>query len=241
MKARTVALAIALLCANPIPHAQAFDNRIYAPNELILGMTYGDWTAAWWQFYFQIPNVNNSHPFVATADNTCNNGNQPAGPVFFLTGVSLQAPQPQVVRSCTVPAGSPILFPIANQEWSNLELQNFSGADLRAALLQLVPLPTNAKKALPKLSDLTVSLDGVNINFLSEFHFQSPVFFFTAPSQIKDFIFYSGFSTSGPVISVSDGYWIAIKPLPAGQHTLSFSATLPGIININMLYHLNVQ
>jgi hypothetical protein len=199
-------------------------------------MTYGDWTAAWWQFYLQIPNVNNSHPFLAATDTACNNGNQPAGPVFFLAAVGSQAPQPQVVRNCTVPVGSPILVPIVNNEASNLEIADAGDADLRAAAFSPFPLPTP-----PTMS---VSLDGVSIGSLNQFRFESPVFHFTAPSPISSFIFYtktvSRPNRSSP-FSVSDGYWIAIKPLPVGRHTLSFSASLPGTININMLYHLNVQ
>lgn len=236
MKARIIALTIAILFANPVTYAQGTDNRVYAPNELILGMTYGDWSAAWWQFYLQIPNVSNSHPFVATANTTCNNGNQPAGPVFFLAAVGTQtSPPPQVVRSCTVPAGSPILVPIVNNETSNLEI-NGGDADLRTAAFSPFPLSSPPT--------MTVSLDGTSIGSLSQFRFESPVFPFTAPSPISTFFFYTrtvSASSSRSPLSVSDGYWIAIKPLPVGPHTLSFSASLPGIININMLYHLNVQ
>ncbi|EUC18438.1 hypothetical protein [Paraburkholderia hospita] len=234
MKTRTIALGIALLLGtNLIAHAQT-DSRVYAPNELILGMTYGDWSAAWWQFYLQIPNVKNSHPFAAT-DSACNNGNQPAGPVSFLAAVGSQtSPPPQIVRICNVPQGSPILFPIVNNEVSNLETKG-GDADLRtgAALpFKLLTPPT-----------MNVSLDGVSIGSLSQFRFESPVFPFTAPSPLPNFFFYTrtvSNNSSSPV-SVSDGYWIAIKPLPVGQHTLSFSASIPGIININMLYYLTVQ
>ncbi|WP_133300440.1 hypothetical protein [Paraburkholderia lacunae] len=245
MKARTIALAIALLCANPTANAQSTDNRIYAPNELILGMTYGDWSAAWWQFYLQIPSQN--HPFSPnTSDTACHNGTQPAAPVYFLAGVFSTT---QIIRNCTVPAGSPILFPVTNAEWSNLEiankpneavLNNPSGADLRAALCNnpFPCPPAFSKKALPKSSTLNVTLDGVSINFLDQFHFESPVFSFEPPVPVSKFVFYSNINSppGGTPISVSDGYWIAIKPLPVGQHTLIFSA--PGISN---LYYLNVQ
>jgi hypothetical protein len=249
MKARTVALAVALLCANPIVHAQTIDSRIYAPNEHILGMTYGDWTAAWWQFYLQIPGGAN-HPFAANNnDGACHNGTQPAAPVYFLAGVLSSSP---VIRYCTVPAGIPILFPVANAEWSNLEisanpdeavLNNPSGADLRAVLCSNpIPCPPAfSRKALPKSSSMTVSLDGVSINFLNLFRFESPTFSFEPPVPVSNYVFYSNIDSppGGTPISVSDGYWIAIKPLPVGQHTLSFSTT--GSPGINNVYHLNVK
>src|SRR6516165_12081894 len=134
MKARTIALTIALLCANPIALAQK-TSPIFAPNELIFGMTYGDWSAAWWQFYLQITNVNNNHPFSPNADDgACHNGNQAdgsqkAGPVYFLAGVFASSTMP-VIRHCTVPAGTPILFPVVNDEFSNLEIANAGVADL---------------------------------------------------------------------------------------------------------------
>jgi hypothetical protein len=236
MKARTIALPIALLCTNPLAHAQkTVDSRIYAPNELILGMTYGDWSAAWWQFYLQIPNTNNNHPFVPNAnDRACHNGNQPdgtqhAGPVYFLAGVFAAQP---VIRYCTVPVGTPILFPVSNDEFSNLEIANAGNADLRYVAFQQLALP------IP----VSVSLDGVSIGSLAQFRFESPVFPFTTPSLISSFIFYTRTvspSNSSSPLAVSDGYWIAIKPLPAGQHTLSFSAGGSG--GINNVYYLSVQ
>ncbi|MGU7773319.1 hypothetical protein ACV229_24465 [Burkholderia sp. MR1-5-21] len=257
MKARRIALALALLCANPITHAQTFDSHIYAPDELILGNTYGEWSVAWWQFYFQIP-AGPNHPFSAnTPDNACHNGNlsdgsQPAGPVYFLAGVFAPTSSP-VIRYCTVPAGSPILFPVINAELSNLEiannpseavLNNPSGADLRAAVFQLFQgfaPASGSKRAFPKSSTMNVSLDGVSINFLDHFRFESPVFSFATPVPISNFVFYSNINSppGGTPISVSDGFWIAIKPLRVGQHTLSFSAGGPG--GINNLYYLTVK
>jgi hypothetical protein len=240
-RARTIALAIALFCANTAAHAQNTPTSpVFAPNELIVGMPYSDWTAAWWQFYLQIPNVNNSHPFAATANTECNNGNQPAGPVFFLAAVvSINSPAQEVVRNCVVPAGSPILFPIANNETSNLEI-NGGAADLRTGAFAPFPLSTP-----PTMS---VSLDGVSIGSLSRFRFESPVFPFTAPTPITNFFFYTKNVSNINVspLAVSDGYWLAIKPLPKGEHTLCFTASFPVpganiTVSTRMLYHLTVK
>jgi hypothetical protein len=71
------------------------------------------------------------------------------------------------------------------------------------------------------ISSLQASLDDIPLEQLGDYRTASPLFTFDYPDEnifgIPD----------GPekAKSVSDGYWILLRPLSAGQHTLSFSGS----------------
>ena len=104
--------------------AIAPSNALAQAEPKVLGKTIGEWSTKWWQWAFAIPSSTNpmlhhdddedSIPY----DNFCHIGQQ--GPVWFLAGVWNPSPQTRpgkVERSCTVPVGKYILFPIANSFW----------------------------------------------------------------------------------------------------------------------------
>src|SRR3989442_8315950 len=68
-------------------YAQNPNPGVIPPNAKAFGMTYGEWSAKWWQWAFSLPVDQN--PFFDEGG-TCSNGanGQPEpGPVWFLTGV----------------------------------------------------------------------------------------------------------------------------------------------------------
>src|SRR6476620_9029431 len=74
---------------------------VLPPNSHPHGLTYGEWSARWWQYAVAVPgqDVFNHCPA------------EPSGHVWFLEGTTEVPPPP---RSCTVPSGTMILFPIIN-------------------------------------------------------------------------------------------------------------------------------
>ena len=51
-------------------------------------------------------------------------------------------------------------------------------------------------------------------------------------------------STGGPGTSVSDGYFVMLAPLSAGQHTIHFKGSegaAPNTFTLDITYHLTVQ
>ncbi|MCK7502716.1 MAG: hypothetical protein MZV70_00525 [Desulfobacterales bacterium] len=75
-------------------------------------MTYGEWSAKWWQWAYSLPVDQN--PFFDENGSCTNGANGPVGPVWFLTGVINVSGT--AVRNCTVPAGKALFFPIINAE-----------------------------------------------------------------------------------------------------------------------------
>ena len=187
-------LAAAALAGNPNPGVAPVNSSAY-------GHSYGGWSAEWWKWFLSIPTPD--HPGIG---GDCGEGQ--SGQVFFLaadfTGGGL---------SCTIPAGKAILLAMVNVECSTVEAPPFFGADeeeLRAC----------AKCFADQIvvSSLEASLDGEALGDLGSYRAASPLFSFDYPA---DNIFgIPGGPATGD--SVSDGYWLLLNPLPAGNHTLTF-------------------
>lgn len=193
-------------------------------------MTYGDWNAAWIQYQVSIPVPIN--PTLDATGANCNVG-QSGGPVFFLSGSYNSDP---VTRTCTVPRAQAILVPLIAWECSTVEPPPSNGntpPELRACaggFIDGVGVHT-----------LKLTIDGAKVTNLKRFRAQSPLFEFTFP-ETDNFLGLSGVTTGS---SVSDGYFVMLKPLSVGNHVVHFEgATVSGPfagIAMSVTYHLTVQ
>ena len=66
---------------------------------------------------------------------------------------------------------------------------------------------------------MSVTIDGVPVENVSDYRSESPQFTFTAPTP-----WISG-DTGGTGTSVGDGYYMMIKPLPVGRHVIEYGGT----------------
>lgn len=191
----TVGMAVEASAGNSNPAAAP-------PNSKAYGHSYGEWTAEWWKWWLSIPVPD--HPALG---GSCEEGQ--SGKVFFLTASFTG----QAV-ACTIPTGKAVLVPIINVECSNVEAPPFYGEteeDRRAC--------ARCWEDYVVLASLQVTLDGKPLQDLESYRFDSPNFTFQYP---EDNIF--GIPDGpGTGDAVSDGFWILLHPLPAGEHTLSFS------------------
>jgi hypothetical protein len=198
------------------------------PNPVILpvgsnpyGLSYGEWGARWWQWAFSFPV--DSHPLLDTAG--CDAGQ--SGPVWFLGGSFASA---TAERNCTVPAGKSLLVPVLNAECSTIEPPPFFGgneAELRDCVAPFIDTATG----------LFATIDGVTVQNLDSYRVQSPLYEFSAPD---------GGLFGGPVSgaqSVSDGVWLILAPLAAGDHTIHFGGTFNfgAPFTLDVTYHITVQ
>lgn len=205
---------------NIAPKANAQHNPAVAPvNSKAYGRSYGEWSAEFWKWEFSLPV--DHHPLFDSAD--CSAGQ--SGHVWFLGGtfVTFQ-PAPGVIegtatRTCFVPSGTALFFPVINNECSTMpgdQLPGFgtSPDDLRAcarfASSHIVP------------GTPSVTLDGVAINGLSQYDITSPLFNF-GPLP-NDNLFGAPAGATGS--SVSDGIHLMLHPLSVGSHTLHFYGEL---------------
>jgi hypothetical protein len=177
---------------------------VYPINSKPYGLTYGEWSAKWWQWALSIPTKDN--PVADETGEKCAVGQNDPN-VWFLGGTG----GGKVARECTIPAGKAIFFPPINVECDYLSAPDLkTESDLRRC----------AKADQDKVTNLQVTVDGVAIPDLKIYRVQSPLFNVTIP---KDNVIGS---PPGTTRAVSDGFWILLKPLPVGKHEIHLSGSL---------------
>ncbi len=201
---------------------------ILPPNSTPFGLTYGQWNARWWQWALGQPKSTN--PVLDTTGEFCATGQK--GKVWFLAGM-LTSDQPgsgTAVRSCTIPTGKAIFFPIANAFY-------IADAGETAEIAQ-----QKAQEAVDTATDLSAEIDGVPVEEISRYRIKPPlpIFNFTFPlDNVYDLTqaeveFYNNQPAS------ADGYYLMLAPLSRGTHEIHLHAVFPGTYPIDVTYHLNV-
>jgi hypothetical protein len=184
-----------------------FDARVFPPELVVFGMTYGDWAAASWQQLFSLP-LSSIPAFTGT---NCLIG-QESGPVFFAPA-SLGTP---LTISCTIPARKAIFILVLGLECSTIEPAPFFGGnppELRNCS------GAGADGIDPNALELTV--DNRPVRDLQRFRVQTPSFELIMPAS--DNLLGMPGVTSGT--SVADGYYVMLRPLPKGQHVIRFEGS----------------
>ncbi len=219
-----IGIVVALL-GSTMAFARNSNPGVLPPNSHAFGMTYNEWSAKWWQWAVNIPASNS--PITDTTGANC--AVNQSGKVWFLAGTATStAGGPGVTRTCTVPSGKAILFPIINGECSQIEGNGTTQAQLSAC----------AKSLIDPVTTVTATVDGVDLQNLtppnSPYRVQSPLFTFTSvlgnPFGIP----------AGQSPSVADGYWILLAPLSTGQHTIHFLGSIPTVFTTEVTYNLTV-
>lgn len=189
--------------------------------------TYGQLSAKWWKWAFSLPV--DKHPLFE--DNSCNYvAEGQSGKVWFLGGVFNVSGT--AIRNCTIPAGKALFFPIINTECSTLEGNGKTPKALRECAEDIVATVTNAE----------VEIDGVSQD---PYRTSSPVFIY---GPLPDNNVLQAFEVPGAIEgakskSVADGYYLFLKPLPPGAHTIHFTGTYGDPINftLDITYNLTVE
>jgi hypothetical protein len=205
----------------------------------IIGKTYGQWSAKWWQWAVAGPNGEN-----AVQDETgkfCA-VNQPKDKVWFLAGTfGLMG----VERTCTIPANRALLYPLINTVWTDCPGttdEDLTDAEVRAIL-------TTFGGGGDSACQLTSTLDGASISSLQilTVRTQSPKFTSILP---KNHVLQGCEPPLPPGKTgrqISEGYWVLLPPLTPGAHVLTIHGAtcdpktgdvLPGEIGVT--YHLTV-
>jgi hypothetical protein len=190
----------------------------------------------------------NHHPLFDTAD--CSAGQ--SGKVWFLGGtfVTVNVSEGVIVgqaeRHCTIPFGTALFFPLLNSEADNAIDPPLSVAELYA----LVQATQNHAVFL------AATIDGQPVQGLSDprhtpYRVQSPVFRFTLPEENNYYQFFGFDDVSGRISpAVADGFFLMVKPLSVGKHTIHFAGRLlftqdpDGFdldFSLDITYHITVQ
>jgi hypothetical protein len=214
-------------------------SRVIDPQAVAYGSTYSEWSAEWWQWAGSIPAA--EHPLFDHAD--CSQGQ--AGPVWFLGGKFCAAGDTcsftGVVRSCNVPLGKALFFPIFNGEDNPVE-ENLAENPGNPAFQLIAAMRKVESDGLDGVTSVSCSLDGVEIPHLKErFRVQSPTFAFTVPADNFLAALYgnSAFAAGTYFPSVADGWYVMLPPLRPGNHVIHFKG-VAGSFQLEVTYNLHV-
>jgi hypothetical protein len=195
----------------------------------------------WWQWGFGL-DTTVVNPFTELGQAGCDVGLQDNGRLLFLVGSPRDETTGEFpVHECVIKKGTSILFPLINVACNNLEV----GTPFFGANEQDQRICANNFINATILESLQLEIDGKSINNLEQYRVDSPAggFEFTAVEN-------NPFATPvGDGTGVSDGFWILLKDLKPGPHTISFSGAidlneippLEGIFEAGATYNLFVE
>ena len=175
----------------------------------LAGRTYAQLAADWWKWSQEMPLTNSAgaiHPLFDTPQFDVSESQ--TSDVWFLA-----APFGTTQRSCLIPAGKALFFPIFNVESSNLEPDPFYGATAEDQA-------ENAKRWADHVVDLFCEIDGIPAPNLGAYRVRSPQIRLTVPTP-----WIQG-QTGGQGTSSGDGYFVFLSPLAPGQHRLHFGGRI---------------
>jgi hypothetical protein len=212
-----LAAVLVLTVAPTTGSAQSF--TIISPNtsEAQTGMTYGEWSAVWWQYVLSKSVNEPSNPLLDQTGEGCGVDQPSSSRVFFLVGA---AGSGAVTRNeCIAPAEKVLFFPLVNFIDVHVPGDGLDTPELvRQDLLSLIG----------PITELHASVDGVPVNNLNPR---------TTPFRAcagGDPACASAFSVTLPgnnlfgiragvyAPAVADGFYLMLAPLSPGPHSINF-------------------
>ena len=215
-----LAVVPAALAAVPSP-AQAFKAKT-------LKVKNQDWVAAWWQWAYGAPE--GVSPLYD--DTGANAAVGQRGNVWFLCGAYNDAGT--VTRTITVPEGTYLFFPIIAAQLDNAD------PEFEPLTLEEMTASVDGFADAVNPANLTCSVGGTFLTDLAKRRVVSTVFkYVVVPGSTPD-VLYNAEPNDVVSPSVSDGYWVMLKPLPLGQTTLTWSGS-SGETTQNVTYIVKVE
>ena len=196
------------------------------------GRSYGELTAAWWQWVYSFPAAQS--PQIQQGAVDC--GVSQSGPIWFLAGSPTGTDT--YVRSCAIPHQKALFFPVLNSSWVNEPGETVTVAEKRdildGVLSDVRPGVLNSRACR-----LEVTVDGAISTFsVPTVRVQSPPF---AASKVPGHV---------DPESISDGFWVLLPPLSQGQHVIHIGGAFcefdsteihPFIGGVDITYNLTVN
>jgi hypothetical protein len=175
------------------------DDSLLPPRSSVEGRSIAQLAADWWQWALSA--TREESPVADVTGSKCAVGQQ--GNVWFLAGGYGSS---RIHRTCPVPAGKTLFFPVINMVYwpSRGEIATCPQAKAAAAL--------NNDTAV----DLFFEIDGVAVQDLKPYRVSSDECFDVYGRVPAERGAYKAYPAA------TDGYWLALKPLPKGRHTLKF-------------------
>jgi hypothetical protein len=200
------------------------DILFFHSDSMPYGVSYGKWTARWWQWFLSTPRSINP---VLDETGRFAHVNQPAKDVWFLAGKLADKNRRLPMRFCKVPTGRSILFPVINCEANPLEYTDLMSDQ------DLIDRVKNDEDTIIKKECF---VDGAQI---STQRIKSDPSVFNVKIDEDNSVNVEG----GQITRASaDGYWVFLKPLPWGEHIISFEGSCEyGELNTGANYRIEIK
>ena len=189
------------------------------------GLTYGEWTAVWWQTAFAPSTEAERQAWFSGG--VLGERNRMA----FIGTPVLPAGSPRVAIPVTVRPGTSLFVPIITVECSEAEAVPFHGdgeTELRACANGLLDL----------VSDPYAEIDGRPVKDPGAYRVDSPLFRY-GPLPEDNFL---GLPPGTQSDSVGAGYFLLLQPLSVGEHRIVVRADVPDVgIAVDAEFIINVE
>lgn len=212
MKCIVIVLVVSLFPVLAFAGETGDPTTLVAPSEKIAGRSQADWSRAWWEWAGSFADYES--PIADKKGTRCQQ--KQSGPVWFLAGTYGTH---RTIRSCTVPAGKYLFFPLINYVVFPNATHSITCEDAKAT----------AADTTDDVASLVLELDGRLFKNL-EAHRQ----------PTKECFDLAALAGGGVKPSAANGYYIMLRPLSRGTHTLNFGGILPGMSQA-VTYTLHVQ
>lgn len=200
------ALILTLLLAAAALPARA---QLVPPGKAIAGASQEEWSKRWWHWALSFEDEDS--PVADRDGRLCASGQ--SGPVWFLAG---SYDSTRTVRSCRIPAGKTLFFPLVNSI-------AFPPDDEREACASLM---LRAESLTEAPAALVLEVNGKRFSGLD------------AHRQATRGCFLVAADDDAP--AAANGYYVALGPLKAGKYTLHFGGILPSLSQA-VTYTLDVR
>jgi hypothetical protein len=207
MKFTFVLAATLLLVAPQLAAAQTAP--LIPPGKPIAGVSQEEWSKRWWRWAMSFDD--DESPVADRDGRFCAAGQ--SGPVWFLAGTYGTA---RTVRSCHVPAGKTLFFPLINYVTFEPDDADESCASLKQRAAELTRAP----------DALVLEVNGKRHSGLAA-HRQATRRCF---QLVED----------DDTRAAGNGFYVALGPLQKGRYTLNFGGILPGLSQA-VTYTLDVE
>jgi hypothetical protein len=202
------------------------DERVsfFTTNDKPYGKTYGAWTVEWWQWILGIPKRINPVIDISGDYTTMNQKNQD---VLFLAGKLAEKEEDIPDRSCNVSDQKSILIPVINCESNPLE---------NPELKTEYDISQRAKRDEDTIVQKQCYVNGKYVE--PQRVISDPEVFDVR--MVEDNLF--DVSGGGTTRASADGYWVFLRPLPKGEHIISFQGSCEsGRLHSGAVYKVNVE
>lgn len=184
--------------------AYAAEPLLIPPDQAVEGMSQSEWSRLWWQWAGSFEQ--SESPIADLSGEFC--ASKQNGGVWFLAGTYGTK---RTVRTCTVPRGKYLFFPLIN----------YVVAPTTSGSTNCMAFMSTAARMTDQVSNLLLEVDGVRYPDLN-IHRQPTrsCFDLGALAEPKARIF----------PSAANGYYVMLRPLSPGTHTLNFGGILPSML-----------